>query len=52
MPPSHRVHQLPGGARLVVEPMPERHSTSVVLMFAGTMLGGFGGWLARGRAER
>src|SRR2546421_7239922 len=35
MPPSHRVHQLPGGARLVVEPMPERHSTSMVLMFAG-----------------
>src|SRR5438067_10462683 len=35
MPPSHRVHQLPAGARLVVEPMPERHSTSVVLMFAG-----------------
>src|SRR6266568_1532345 len=31
----HRVHALPGGARLVVEPMPERHSTSVVLMFAG-----------------
>jgi predicted Zn-dependent peptidase len=31
----HRVHTLPGGARLVVEPMPERHSTSVVLMFAG-----------------
>src|SRR6184192_2492113 len=35
MPTSHRVHQLPGGARLVVEPMPERHSTSMVLMFAG-----------------
>ena len=31
----HRVHTLPGGARLVVESMPERHSTSVVLMFAG-----------------
>src|SRR4051812_6349047 len=31
----HRVHALPGGARLVIEPMPERHSTSVVLMFAG-----------------
>jgi predicted Zn-dependent peptidase len=31
----HTVHTLPGGARLVVEPMPERHSTSVVLMFAG-----------------
>src|SRR6266550_4392875 len=31
----HRVHGLPGGARLVVESMPERHSTSVVLMFAG-----------------
>src|SRR5438094_9071871 len=35
MPTSHRVHPLPGGARLVVESMPERHSTSVVLMFAG-----------------
>ncbi len=31
----HRVLALPGGARLVIEPMPERHSTSVVLMFAG-----------------
>src|SRR5205809_3253459 len=31
----HRVHPLPGGARLVLESMPERHSTSVVLMFAG-----------------
>src|SRR2546426_3895218 len=31
----HRVHTLPGGARLVVESMPERHSTSAVLMFAG-----------------
>src|SRR5882762_8740034 len=31
----HRVHQLPGGARLVVESMPERHSTSVVFMFGG-----------------
>src|SRR5437773_7075246 len=30
-----RVHALPGGARLVVESLPERHSTSVVLMFAG-----------------
>src|SRR5690349_5272858 len=35
MPPAHKVHQLTGGARLVVEPMPERHSTRVVLMFAG-----------------
>lgn len=26
--------------------------TVVVLLFAGTMLGGCGGWLARGRAER
>src|SRR5256714_12709541 len=33
LPP--RVHLLPGRARLVVEAMPERHSTSVVLMFAG-----------------
>src|SRR6266704_6052251 len=31
----HRVHALPGGARLVVESMPERQSASVVLMFAG-----------------
>src|SRR5438046_10324170 len=31
----HRVRALPGGARLVTESMPERHSTSVVLMFAG-----------------
>ncbi|HEX9362301.1 MAG TPA: pitrilysin family protein [Candidatus Dormibacteraeota bacterium] len=31
----HRVHSLPGGARLVIESMPERHSTSVVLMFEG-----------------
>src|SRR5438876_1044731 len=31
----HRVQALPGGARLVLESMPERHSTSVVLMFAG-----------------
>jgi predicted Zn-dependent peptidase len=31
----HRVHALSGGARLVIESMPERHSTSVVLMFAG-----------------
>src|SRR5438309_729159 len=35
MPPPHRVHQLNGGARMVVESMPERHSASVVLMFAG-----------------
>src|SRR5947208_15279469 len=31
----HRVHALPGGARLVTETMPERHSTSVVFMFGG-----------------
>jgi predicted Zn-dependent peptidase len=31
----HRVEPLPGGARLVVQSMPERQSTSVVLMFAG-----------------
>ena len=31
----HHVHQLRGGARLVVESMPERHSASVVFMFAG-----------------
>jgi len=34
MQPRHRVLQLRGGARLVAESMPERHSTSVVLMFA------------------
>ena len=31
----HRVHSLAGGAKLVTAPMPERLSTSVVLMFAG-----------------
>src|SRR2546422_2878837 len=31
----HRVQALPGGARLVTETMPERHSTSVVFMFGG-----------------
>lgn len=31
----HRVHALPGGARLVTEAMPERQSTSLVFMFAG-----------------
>src|SRR6266568_2530208 len=31
----HLVRALPGGARLVTESMPERHSTSVVFMFAG-----------------
>src|SRR5213082_2101793 len=35
MPAPHRVHHLPGGARMVVEAMPERQSASVVLMFAG-----------------
>ena len=35
MPSPHHVHELRGGARLVLEAMPERHSTSVVLMFAG-----------------
>ncbi|PYN28117.1 MAG: hypothetical protein DMD76_06250 [Candidatus Rokuibacteriota bacterium] len=29
-----------------------RPQTVFALMFAGTMLGGFGGWLARGRTER
>jgi cell division transport system permease protein len=29
-----------------------RPQSVVVLMFAGTMLGGLGGWLARGRVER
>src|SRR5579864_3819778 len=31
----HRVHALAGGAKLVTAPMPERLSTSVVLMFGG-----------------
>ena len=31
----YRVHQLLGGARLIVEPMPERHSASVVFMLGG-----------------
>src|SRR5881398_3799727 len=31
----HRVHALPGGARLVTETMPERLSASLVLMFGG-----------------
>src|SRR5215469_1203836 len=35
MASAHRVHALPGGARFVVEPMPERLSASAVLMFAG-----------------
>jgi predicted Zn-dependent peptidase len=35
MPPPPPVHRLAGGARMVVEQMPERHSASVVLMFAG-----------------
>ncbi|HET7420613.1 MAG TPA: pitrilysin family protein [Candidatus Dormibacteraeota bacterium] len=35
MPAPHRVHPLRGGARLVVETMPERHSASVVFMFGG-----------------
>src|SRR5260370_39839550 len=29
------IHRLPGGARMIVEAMPERQSASVVLMFAG-----------------
>ena len=35
MATGHQVSSLRGGARLVVESMPERHSTSVVLMFKG-----------------
>jgi predicted Zn-dependent peptidase len=31
----HRVHALPGGAKLVTETLPERHSTSLVFMFGG-----------------
>ncbi len=35
MAASHRVQQLKGGARLVTSPMPERFSSSLVLLFAG-----------------
>src|SRR5690348_15231950 len=35
MSSSPPVHRLPGGARMIVEAMPERQSASVVLMFAG-----------------
>lgn len=35
MPSAHPVHRLRGGTRLIVESMPERHSASVVFMFAG-----------------
>lgn len=35
MPSAHRVLPLRGGAKLVTSPMPERHSASLVLMFAG-----------------
>src|ERR1700758_1919308 len=35
MSSSPPVHRLPGGARVIVEAMPERQSASVVLMFAG-----------------
>ena len=31
----HRVHSLPGGARVVMAPMPERLSASLVFMFGG-----------------
>src|SRR6202171_3913042 len=31
----HRVHALPGGAKLVTDSMPERLSSSIVLMFGG-----------------
>lgn len=31
----HQVHSLPGGAKLITVPMPERLSTSVVVMFGG-----------------
>src|SRR5579864_939574 len=33
MPPPHQVQNMAGGARLVVAPMPERQSASVVFMF-------------------
>jgi predicted Zn-dependent peptidase len=35
MPATHRVQDLPGGAKLITAPMPERLSASLVLMFAG-----------------
>src|SRR5262245_55562048 len=35
MPTPQVVQLLPGGTRLVVQPMPERHSTSLVLMVGG-----------------
>lgn len=35
MPSPHRLHELAGGARLVVGEMPQRHSASVVFMFGG-----------------
>jgi predicted Zn-dependent peptidase len=35
MPSHHQIHTLKGGAKLVVESMPERHSASVVFMFGG-----------------
>lgn len=35
MASQHKVHPMPGGARLVVASMPERMSTSIVLMFGG-----------------
>ncbi len=35
MAASHRLQQLRGGAKLVTSPMPQRHSASLVLMFAG-----------------
>src|ERR1700675_1186504 len=31
----HQVHALPGGAKLITVPMPDRLSTSVVVMFGG-----------------
>jgi predicted Zn-dependent peptidase len=35
MASQHQVHALPGGAKLITVPMPERLSTSVVVMFGG-----------------
>ena len=35
MPTPHRIQALRGGAKLVTSPMPQRHSASLVLMFAG-----------------
>lgn len=35
MPSQHTIHAMSGGAKLIVAPMPERMSTSIVFMFGG-----------------